>query len=496
MTYNVLLLRSMFQEPDETLYGVVEKHLADGQDPNAESSYGETPLMQAFRRGRMDVVALLLDHGADLSHVGWGLLHKAVALGGLDEVQGAAETGDMSARDESGLTPFLLACDIGDIEKAALLLPLSKPEDRFRTYHREPALTVAARKGRAEMAGWLLASGFDANEPDEFGGTALIAAAETGEAEIVKVLLEAGADVAVRFDLSASVRSIDLSELGLDLPPQDFDIKQEIEKHQSFLTAASETENADVARLLIKAGVEPHEFENSVLRELTGAALIKKLPITSDIYEAQKHRIFGMKNPEPVAHEFWLEMIRSGEPAYWGHKKFGKKKRDYNAPAIWSFDRYGMSTTALPDNVWVQIAGEHEDHYDADFCIYNDVIVHDGKGNTQIYAYPREVFPPTDFHTATLIDGAIIIIGSMGYREDRQVGRTQVLRLNLKDYSIDRTETSGELPGWIGQHKARRDGNRIVVWGGDVWDGSNLVSMDGAHELDWTTGVWQRLDRE
>lgn len=493
MTYNVLLLRSMFDEPDETLHGVVEKHLADGQDPNAESSHGETPLMQAFRRGRMDVVALLLDHGADLSHVGWGPLHKAVALGGLDEVQGAAEAGDMSARDESGLTPFLLACDIGDIEKAALLLPLSKPGDRFRTHHREPALTVAVQKGRAEMAGWLLANGFDVNEPDEFGGTALIAAAE---AEIVKVLLEAGADVAARFDLSAAVRNIDVSKLGLEPLHKELDFEKKTKERQFFNTAASETENADVARLLIKAGVEPHEFENSVLRELTGAALIEKQPITSEIYEAQKHRIFGTKNPEPVAHEFWLEMVRSGEPAYWGRKKFGKKKRAYDAPAVWCCDRFGMSTTELPDNVWVRIAGEHEDYYDDDFCIYNDVIVNDGKGNVQIYAYPREVFPPTDFHTATLVDGVIIIIGSLGYREDRPIDQTQVLRLNLKDYSIDGIETSGASPCWISKHKARLDGNRIIVWGGKVWDGDDLVPMDGAYELDWTTGVWQKLDRE
>ena len=63
MTYSPLL-NSLFKEPDESLYDTVENHLANGQDPNAASKHAETPLWQAFRRGRLDVFALLLDHGA------------------------------------------------------------------------------------------------------------------------------------------------------------------------------------------------------------------------------------------------------------------------------------------------------------------------------------------------------------------------------------------------------------------------------------------------
>jgi hypothetical protein len=33
--------------------------------------------------------------------------------------------------------------------------------------------------------------------------------------------------------------------------------------------------------------------------------------------------------------------------------------------------RFGQSLTLLPDCRAVQIGGEHEDWYDADFCIYN-----------------------------------------------------------------------------------------------------------------------------
>lgn len=480
------LLNSLFRHPDDTLYAAVEGHLKSGQDPNAASEYGETPLKQAYRRGRMDVFSLLLDHGADLSAMGWGPLHQAVALGDLNELRVAAEAGDLSARDVLWLTPFLLACEMGEVEKAAFLLPVSKSEDRYSAYQRQPVLTVAARKGRTEVVRWLLASEFNVNEADDFGGTALIAAAESDNAEVLKTLLEAGADIDARYNLSAAVQNIDTSELNLPPMPED------TEERESFNTAASETVSADVARLLIEVGVQPHEFDNSVLRDLTCASLIPNQLVTPTKFEEQKNPRFGIENPELANCEFWLEMIRTGMSGYSGQASYGESEHKFDGPAIWSFDRFGMSTTQLPDGTWVQIAGEHEDFYDPDFFIYNDVIVHDGAGNTQIYLYPREVFPPTDFHTATFVDDAIILIGSLSYQESRPTGRTQVLRLNLKDFSIDQIETSGESPGWISRHRARLDESKITVWGGKLWDGDDYVSMAGAFALSLATGVWEK----
>lgn len=484
------LLESLYREPDETLHTVVKRHLEDGQDPNVRTRYWETPLKLAFRRGRMDVFALLLELGADLTHMRWSPLHRAVALGNLEEVRSAADGGDMSARDVEGLTPFLLACDIGDVEKAAALLPLSGHDDKFRTYQRQPALTVAAEKGRAEMVRWLLANGFDVNEPDQFGGTALIAASERGNAEMVKILLDSGADIEARYNLSAAVKDIDPEALGLQSqPPAPKD-------RESFRTAASEAANAEVARLLIEAGARQHKFDKDVLRELTGAVLIPEQRITPAMFQAQKHRRFGTRNPEPVACEFWLEMIRTGMSASCADERFGPADFSADESPIWSFDRFGTSTTELPGGAWVQIAGEHEDFYDPDFCIYNDVIVHDGKGNAQIYIYPRDVFPPTDFHTATLVGDAIVLIGNLGYVDDRRAGYTQVMRLDLNDFSVEKIETSGDPPGWISEHRARLDGDRIVVCDGEVWDGSGFVSMDGAYELNLAAREWRQLTRD
>lgn len=124
--------------------------------------------------------------------------------------------------------------------------------------------------------------------------------------------------------------------------------------------------------------------------------------------------------------------------------------------------------TLLPDGRTVLVGGEHEDWYDPDFCIYNDVIVHEPDGSIRIFGYPESDFPPTDFHTATLVGGAIHIIGCLGYPPDRE-SQTPVFRLDLDTFRIERLVPKGESPGWIHRHRADRiSDDEILVSGGLV----------------------------
>jgi hypothetical protein len=124
----------------------------------------------------------------------------------------------------------------------------------------------------------------------------------------------------------------------------------------------------------------------------------------------------------------------------------------------------------LPEGRIVEIGGEHEDWYDPDFSIHNDVIVHDGRGGFQIYSYPKELFPPTDFLTATFVDNYIYIIGSLGYDSERQYGSTPVYRLHLDDYHIEAIASTGENPGWIYDHRADLVSASVIrVSGGKIY---------------------------
>lgn len=162
----------------------------------------------------------------------------------------------------------------------------------------------------------------------------------------------------------------------------------------------------------------------------------------------QKFPRFGISNPEIIENEFWEAMIRTNVGAY-----AARNDNDSQDTPICCYRRLGKTITMLPDGRIVEIAGEHEDFYDPDFYIYNDVMVSDGKGNLQIYGYPKEVFPPTDFHTATLVDNYIYIIGNLGYKV--YPSQTQVYRLDCDTFQIEKIETTGDKPGWISRHKAK-----------------------------------------
>jgi hypothetical protein len=164
----------------------------------------------------------------------------------------------------------------------------------------------------------------------------------------------------------------------------------------------------------------------------------------------------------------------------------------------WCFERFGQTTTVLDDGRQILIAGEHEDHYDPDFFIYNDVVVIAPGGEIAIYGYPKEVFPPTDFHSATLLPGRIVLIGSLGYQEERvNKTETQVLQLTLDNFEIHTTDPSGPSPGWIHGHTAflSDDGQSIVISGGKIDPGcagrSYKESLD-----DWALDIrswrWRR----
>jgi hypothetical protein len=138
----------------------------------------------------------------------------------------------------------------------------------------------------------------------------------------------------------------------------------------------------------------------------------------------------------------------------------------------------GMTTTALPDGRNVCIGGEHEDYYDPDFCIYNEVIVFGPDDQIDIYGYPREVFPPTDFHTATLFGERILIIGGVGYQDSRRPGVTPVYVLDLLTFQISEQRTTGKNPGWISNHMSELDGEAVInVRGG------NLVLLAGENQI-------------
>jgi hypothetical protein len=167
--------------------------------------------------------------------------------------------------------------------------------------------------------------------------------------------------------------------------------------------------------------------------------------------------------------------------------------RDTDPGPFWSWQRFGRTATQLPDGRIVFIAGEHEDGYDPDFCIYNDVVVEHPDGRREFFLYPKDAFPPTDFHSATLVGDAIILIGSLGYRDLRRPGETQVLKLDTQSLQFTNLATTGESPGWISRHTAEKlSDTTILVVGGNAQTATGYGPSTGMFELDLASMTWRR----
>ena len=212
---------------------------------------------------------------------------------------------------------------------------------------------------------------------------------------------------------------------------------------------------------------------------------------------------FGISNPDNLTNPFWSYAIREGGSG-WGFKEDFDGPDSFEAGPCFSFQRYGQAEVHLADGRRVLIGGTHEDFYDPDFCIYNDVVVRDGD-NITVYGYPEAVFPPTDYATATLVGDEIWIIGSLGYKDKRDDRPTQIRVLNTQTWTMRTAECQGPNPGAIWGHQAElsADGGQLLVSGGQRH--CRLVDMDPQslinpsihlHLLNMASQTWTEINRD
>lgn len=447
---------------DPRLVELLALLVAHGVDLSGCTDRGESALRVLARLGRFDGVRLLLDAGADKSHLEWTPLMEAVALGSQAEVQAVLETRPgLEERDWWSRTAWLIALHTGDIGKATLLRDHGA-DTAARGRCGTPPLFYAIRGHHPHLVRWLLRDGASVHLTDEFGTTALMEAVGQDDLECVEILLGAGADV------------------GTD----------------SNGTALKLAGSPEIIRRLLEAGADPADADQRTLLGLSAEEVDSLGAVSPAEFWAAPTRGFGVSNPQRMRFAFWDAMIRCGAGAYTARKRFEESAYTLAEP-VWCAQRYGQSLTFLPDGRAVQVCGEHEDAYDPDFCIYNDVFVHETDGSIAVYGYPEAVFPPTDFHTATLVGDAIFLIGSLGYRGTRRFGETPVYRLDVRTFRIDRLDALGDSPGWVYMHRASEVGRRqIRVWGGKVATeregGESHDPNRGSFVLDLERLLWHR----
>jgi|GEM_PF-3293281 len=171
------------------------------------------PLITAAKEGDLDGLRKLLESGVPIDiqdSSGRTALHVAAAFGHKNVVQHLLHQGaEVSSRDSSGSTPLLFAAWHGHGQIARLLLdsgaqPNEGPESKDeagRTYTDLP-LEVAAVHGDLDLVKALVEKGADVNAHGGLdnasihgGRTALMAAAGNGHLDVVESLLSKGANI-------------------------------------------------------------------------------------------------------------------------------------------------------------------------------------------------------------------------------------------------------------------------------------------------------------
>lgn len=126
---------------------------------------GRTAATQAAIYADVDLLRLLLDRGADLKRA-----------------------------DEDGMTPLMYAV-AGDVAKVRLLLKRGADPNAESKFGRTALLMASAYAGNRDVVKALLDAGADVEFADQRDWTAPVLAARTGDRELLEALLDAGGDV-------------------------------------------------------------------------------------------------------------------------------------------------------------------------------------------------------------------------------------------------------------------------------------------------------------
>ncbi len=173
--------------------------LKQGAKPDLRDDRKNVPIHYAARNGHENTIKVLVTKGqADLEIRGQGNrtpLHMAVDHGQAETVALLLELGaEVNSKDYMQATPLHHAAENGYVETAEFLLD-GGADVGARDETGKIPLHYATT---AEMADMLIVAKSDPNAPDGYGLTPLHQAARSGNTDVARVLLEAGAEINAR----------------------------------------------------------------------------------------------------------------------------------------------------------------------------------------------------------------------------------------------------------------------------------------------------------
>ena len=232
-------------------------------DLNHQENRNNTALHYAVERKHADVVEVLIGAGADIetkNDEGHSPLHVASISGELKAMKMLVEAGaDVRATDADRDTCLILAACGGYTDTVRYLAGLTEVDLNHQQSNIFTALHFAVHFKHADVVQVLIDAGADIETKNARGLSPLLLASHSGALTTVKMLVKAGADVRAAEDrrktcliLAAYNGHTDTVRYLVGLP--EVDLNHQDRKNRTALHYAANRKHPDVVQVLIDAG--------------------------------------------------------------------------------------------------------------------------------------------------------------------------------------------------------------------------------------------------
>ncbi|KAI4137325.1 MAG: hypothetical protein L6R39_007353 [Caloplaca ligustica] len=250
----------------------------------------DTPLALAARNGQARSIRILLSHGANI-HVRDKYDHTPLMIAAYERHAEAVKellSQGANPKDETntGKTPLLLASGGGGpsyrLPTLRALVEGGAALDAAEKCGRSPLVSIAIF-GSAEEMGLLLEQGYDPEEPEHGWLTPLCHAIQNKKADIVKVLIDAGANCNARFPGNWTPAHYGAKQPNWQIMHMllqrgvDINVQTEPEGWTALHIALREQKSMTMPKLLIEAGADTN------IRATDGKTPVQYLAANQDL---------------------------------------------------------------------------------------------------------------------------------------------------------------------------------------------------------------------